>query len=676
MPVFNRRDFLKLSGVAAAAVGFGVLSKKQDHIANLNTDSDFLKQFVKVTTTVDRVMDEETVNNLNMLFNVVANGVVELKNDEIVPLTDYEKEIIENFNEKHFVTRVGGMIDMMVRLQQVHDDYKKFDDIDDSLRMDIVSRIENDFNKINLAIDLFTNIVADNPGLTPKELAKKMLLDTVPLNSDGTPVDPFFGANTYDTEGMRHIFNHFIHKHDQNQTTGTYSITHNFLSSSGHEFYVLANASLLPVNNGDIPNERPKPYVDITGKNGLVEAVDPYGHNNNFKEIVVDDWILDDIRNEMSNLGLDRSFRSLGILGNNKLFGTDIRQMVFFSLGIDSLDKEIYLKEKKLIIFALVHETFHSLTGLDAGLGGTNNLDRLSDFDRCYIDGVFRSLYKNTCSYFSGQVIFDEKRTPKSIARAANHGGIEFIEGMVTSVNESYRNRYVHDFLLLSSPKILEDTIYFLRDNLGVVFNSPYFDNSADDVVRDYPDMLEFAKNNIDNFANEHTNGELINNVKMSNVERFILTKINNQLENGTIFSEASLSLMYNSEYTIDDYLHRNLPGVIILASILRGDGEFVDAIKKDINDTEKSDIAKKRLFSLVESMRKEYDFGNNNRCMNEYLADQWAFSFVDFLKYDDNNTESANISREIIAQYRQVYVDILNFFVKNKLAKNNVGLV
>lgn len=666
----SRRDFLKLGGVATAAVA---LSQYTDLSPDpVTTPDETIKSNDLSNFRLDREITQTEIESCKQMFKKVAVGIQELKQDS--GFLQEEVALIDSFDSEVFLENSTGYVDKVVRLQKV---YKKFDndlDLDRKVKSEALNILKHNFRKLVIPLDVFNKVNSENLDISSKDLAKKFLLDAKELTGE-IPTDPLIGMDIYTEIGMQTWLADFDIKYVDGAAVGTYPITKRFLTESGKVLKELTEQAGASSEKGNLPSKRPNPF-EFKANNESAE----YG-DTEYKQITVDSDIQEKIYTELEKCGIDRAMSNLVLRSNsdNPNLGGFVDQEfdreVNVLIGTNRLDKEYFDKNEKIIIFVIKHETFHVLM---------DEIDKMDDYDSYLTYARINKMYKDTCPVFDKHEISNEEE----LSLSPLDDNYSFVKKTTSNFNEAFRNRYSNYLITDESAHLLAEVLGFYRSEL---FRDEEFwkssllnvDFEKDDEYQTYSneDRIKLGKKSMDWLADHIKTIYHDQKDSMSNLEKFVSEELIERSKNGSLFSEITF---YQSSMVPSEFSNRYLPGMLMYSSIMRNDWKFINAVSKDINEkaeagviseNKKSYILRKLGYMINLNKESNGNGGGVGQIVNEHLADQFALSLNENLGYDFRNAGSSLKAHSVINKIKPEFKKLLDFYKKRNLARveNNV---
>lgn len=658
----TRRDFLKLSGVAAAALVALRYGRFSPRLENAPAPEDSINVF-----SIDKDITGAEIETFTEMFEKIARGMDLWKNNPEPVLTD-EYKIIDAFDSKTFKENTTNYLNRMVRLQRV---YRKFDtdlDMDTNIRWEAKELISDNFNTLAIPMSIFHKASCDYSDASEAELVKILLLNARELIDDA-PVDPLLGMDIYGEPGMQIWFSDFDMKYENGKAVGTYPVTMRFLRESGNLFKDLESSTGPLYEKGNLPGQRPGSFRFGAEQNLEAE----------YKRISVDADVKQEIYEELDRYGIDRAISTLAIRSdpdNPELGGfvDPAFSEVNILIGRNKLDMAYYRENKEVLLYAIKHEIFHVLV---------NKIKEMSDFDAYLTWAKLNLMYRKSSHLFSSRDILNEAHLPTT----QHTTNLAYHTEALQFFNEAYRNRYVNNIDITESIylqgkifQIYTSELYrytnFLKSdlfkvNFEIANGIEDYEKLADD------ERLLLARKSIEWTVNHMKYAYETQKDSMTNLEQFICSEIIQRSEDQGLFSELSFAQL---GWCPSDYISMYLPGLLMYLSITHGDGKFLQAVAKDVQkQVDNGTISERkqqwvlRILGHIISWNKENNGSTLGRHAHEHLADQFAFSLTPKLGFDTQNLVSSLRSHMVIKGLKPKFRELLRFYIERNLAREKV---
>lgn len=685
----TRRDFVKIAGLGLGALAAtrvlpnSLISSEQ----GFSSEKETTKTEEETMFDIEHEFNPEETEGLKQMFNNIGSGVEELRGELE---DDSEKAPLEDFDKQLFQENGESLLEKVARLKTVYRQIRADIDMDYDIQKESLKLIETQYKRSIIILQIFHKVTKDQ---APKDMAKKLYLETCPIGTASVPIDPLIGGDIYGEIGQNIWFDGFEIKNQNGRNVGTYPFTRRFIKRSGE---LLTDFLPLPTKKvTNIPDQKP-PVFELESD----KRPDLFFGNGRYKFLPVNTEVAKDIFSELEKQGLEKAFSKLAIIeriseegslaGWAMRFEQDEQWINLVLGGIEQLDEKTFSTYRNEILLVIKHEIFHTLID--------RLTDSLPDKDMYQVYGSLIHMYKLLNPIYHRDETFNDVDLNISWDNRFNtelpSAGIELNRAILNSPNESLRSCY----FISSSFKSISELMNTLSMNysedfagLGKIWKSELFsvqfepiDENLSDIhkMKKYRDDMKWLGDHLKYiWKNERDN--------MTHLERYLAEELIDRSEQGTLFSEVTYWML--GRMNIDSYTHYQLPGMVIYTSIIRGDRKFLNAIEKDYQEMVNKGLITEERKNLV--LRKIKYFANYAKYLNEdspgrikvgrtekrsiagntleeFLADQFCLAFATKLGFDFNNPESSLRSRRMITKTRPMMQDLLAFFKSRNIAQ------
>lgn len=660
----NRRDFLKLSALGiAVAVGARVVNKE------LAIESNSREIYMPPTPEnatflcfdIEKQITPDIISTLISGFTSLSSAAIEQSKLNL----EEDNNILGKFDNNTYLKNSVQLINSIANLQSIYVHFRDEETPTEENTL-AINEIKKRFYKLALPLSLFYREFKDS-SQTSNNKFSKLYNQYLPLTSE-VPSDPLIGDEIYDQIGDESWFYDFDMAVDSESKRyiGTYPVTRKFFYQSGYWMNRLANESGASFNNI---------YQSARPDKGNINKIN-YPLEDNLKqvEIPVEKEVIDDILNELEKIGLDRSFSNI-IFRNadgDEFYGGAVyishdslsrNGDINIFRNSDMFTQEFYQRNKIGVIFSVVHEIFHVLSG---------KIDLLNPIDHFKALSMLKKLNFNLNPIFKKNELCGESNSYK-FADNIFQDNVHRIQNF----SETKRTIYLFQHLM----RDMDDTLWPELSRIGIY--DKYFDQDLKNFVSvripiefDLSKRFAAAKYSESYFILKVKQYYSQNKSAMDSLDKFVYEELIDRGNKNGLYSEP---IIWYENSDTETYYSSTIPLLLIYTSMARGDGAFMGAIKKDLDDAVKSgritDLEGKfqfrRMLLLSKQIAEKNQYSETSIAMaEEGMADQFSFAMIGNLSPDLNNYFSGIKAEQRIRENRDGFIELIQFYKHRNLAE------